>query len=126
MKGIENLKLAMAWAISTAAQTAKTFEDGKLRFLEILGFVDEGKMLAEIIPKIPEIAAEFKDLTTEEKNELVAYVEREFNIDNASAQFGVKITLDQLATTYISLEGWKAIIKGKIPTAEETDTKPVA
>lgn len=126
MKGIENLKFAILWAISVANQTAEALEDGKFRLFEIFGFVDEAKGLADLAPKIPEAVEEFKDLTTEEKNELVVYVGRMLNIGKEEAEYAVKVTIDQLITTYISIQAWRAIAKGERPNLPETESKPVA
>ena len=106
-KGIENLKLAVAWGISLGSQIDKSLEDKKFRWFEAFGFVDELQALAELLPHIEDMAEEFRDLDTEEKNELVAFVSQEFNVAGEWAERITQVSLDTAVSTYISVKTWK-------------------
>lgn len=77
--GIESLKAAVDIAISFPMQAAKTIK-GKFKLIYLLAFLDEGRMLAEVIGDRDNIMKEFKDLTPEERAELVEHAKAEFDL----------------------------------------------
>ena len=77
--GIESLKAAVDIAISFPMQAAKTIK-GKFKLIYLLAFLDEGRMLAEVIGDRDNIMKEFKDLTPEERAQLVEHAKQEFDL----------------------------------------------
>lgn len=80
--GIENLKLVAKTGVDLGKKLADTFEDGKITLPE--GFVLlTGLMgIPDILQKKAEIKAEWKDLDTDERNQIKAYVATELSIPN--------------------------------------------
>lgn len=105
--GITTLKMVVMWGISLAQQIEQTFEDGKFRWHEAFGFIDEGKALAELIPFMDEAVAELKDLSHPEKLELMAYVKQELQLDNIWAARITNNALDLATATYLSIKTFK-------------------
>lgn len=78
--GIENLKKVAKFGIDLGEKTASVFEDGKVSTMEAFGFLPVLMDIPGIIEKKDDIIAEFKDLSTEERTELNAFIQAEFDI----------------------------------------------
>lgn len=84
-EGIDKVKEAVSLAISLPTQLVKTVKK-KFKFLDILAFVDELRMLAELIPNKNEIFLQLKDMSPEERKEIVEHIKEEFDLDNEQAE----------------------------------------
>ena len=111
--GIDKLKMAVLWGIVMADQLDKSLEDGKFRWFEAFGFVDELQALAELIPFLEEMGDEFKDLDTEEKNELIEFIGKEFSLDREWAEKITQTSLDAAVSTYLSIKTWRDFKKSR-------------
>ncbi len=79
MLGIENLKKAIHLAISLPIQVIESSKK-KIKFLAILNFIDEFKELTQLVKERDKVVAEIKDLSPEERTELLEYIKSEFDI----------------------------------------------
>ncbi len=103
--GTESLKAAIDIAISFPIQAAKTIK-GKFKLIHILAFIDEFRGLAEVVADREMVVKEFKDLTEDERQELIAHAKETFDLPNedveAFVEYGLMwvnstVTLIQLA-----------------------------
>lgn len=107
--GIDTLKEITAWGISLAAQLDHALEDKKFRWHEAFGFVDELKELPELISKMDEAGAEFRDLDIVEKNQLVEFVADELELSNEWAEKITQNALDTAAAVYLNIKTFKEL-----------------
>ena len=80
MYDIQNIKELLLFVCRLVNAIDKTLEDGKFKFTELVNFIGAAQAIPAAVADIKEIPAEFKDLTDEEKAELVQYVKDEFDI----------------------------------------------
>ena len=92
MAGIEALKGAVSVAISFPFQAARTIK-GKFKIWDILAFADELKELSVVISNRASVAEEFKDLTPEERVEIIQYAKDEFDIPDEKVEVFVENAL---------------------------------
>jgi hypothetical protein len=92
MAGIEALKGAVSVAISFPFQAARTIK-GKFKIWDILAFADELKELSVVISNRSSVAEEFKDLTLEERVEIIQYAKDEFDIPDEKVEIFVENAL---------------------------------
>ena len=105
--GIEKLKMAVLWGISMADQLDRSLKDRKFKWFEAFGFVDELQALSELLPHLEEMGEEFKDLDTEEKNELIEFIGQEFSLGRDWAEKITQTSLDAAVSTYLSIKTWR-------------------
>lgn len=110
-KGIDALKSALR-VVFTAIQAtsqADTDGNGKLSWLESLSLIVKvGMKLPSIYTLIPEIRAEWKDITPEELREIADYIATEFDLGTDKH--------DQLAllikeSAYVLVDGYDHYLK---------------
>ena len=98
MYDIQNIKELLLFVCRLVNAITKTLEDGKFKFTELVNFIGAAQAIPAAVDDIKEIPAEFKDLTEEEKAELVQYVSDEFDISNdeteAFIEDAFKVALD--------------------------------
>lgn len=82
MLGIENLKVVAKFGIDLGEKAASVLQDGKMTGAEVFELLPALMGIPGIISKKHEIAAEFKDLTSEERTQLNNYIAVEFDIPN--------------------------------------------
>jgi hypothetical protein len=96
--GIENLKRAALLAIRFGQQIEESSKDG-FKVSDLFSFIDEFAAIPAVVESKQAIIDEFKDLTPQERNELIAYVEAELKLENKKteeiieAALGVMISL---------------------------------
>lgn len=108
--GIETLKKAVHLAIAIPFQAAKTVKE-KFQLFDILGFIDELKDLAAVIKVRKQIGLELKDLTTEERQELIVYIKAEFDIPDDKLEFFIEKALEWANSTIALIEEVKTLKK---------------
>ena len=80
--GIDNLKMVVKFGVQLGQDVAKIFADGKVTTIEGLSLLPDLMGIQGIIQAKSDIAAEFKDLSTDERAELNAYIQEEFDLDD--------------------------------------------
>lgn len=90
--GIETLKRAVNVGIALPIQAAKTVK-AKFKPWDILAFMDEVRELVEVMVVKEDVIKEFKDLSEEEKAELIAYAKEEFDLPDDDVEFFVENAL---------------------------------
>lgn len=99
--GVENLKKAVKFSIELGQQFEKSGKDG-WSWTDSFDFVDEAMALPGIAKAGSSIAAELKDLSNEERDELNAYVAEEFDLENDKVEGIVEDSLN-IAFSIVSL-----------------------
>lgn len=97
LQGIEALKKGVKFAIGLANQVTEVMKDGKFSWTEGFSFVDELQEGAVVIKTGKQIVEELKELSVEERTELNAYVQSEFDIADDRVE---KIVEDSLGIAF--------------------------
>lgn len=82
MLGIESLKTVAKFGIELGEKAADALADGKVSATEAFGFLPTLMAIPGILAQKDDVVAEFKDLTSEERSELNAFIAAEFDIAN--------------------------------------------
>lgn len=82
MIGIENLKAVAKFGIELGEKAADALADGKITASEAFGFLPTLMAIPDILSRKDAIVAEFKDLSGDERYELNAFIQAEFDIAN--------------------------------------------
>lgn len=106
MLGIQNLKKAAAFGLNLAEEIQKAGADG-FTWTDSFGFIDEIAQIPGLLQSGNEIVAEFKDLTDVEKNELVVYLQAEFDIPDDKVEAIVEDALNLALTIVALINKWK-------------------
>lgn len=88
-KGIQETKEVLAFALTFGSSLGKALKDGKINLADLPSFVLPLTKLPLALGGINEVPAEIKDLSEEEKKELLAYVADNFDIENANVEAAV-------------------------------------
>lgn len=80
--GIDNLKLVAKTGVQLGQLIATSFEDNKLTLTEAFGFFPILMGIPDILKKKADIKAEWKDLDTDERGQIKAYVADELRLPN--------------------------------------------
>lgn len=99
MIGIENLKLVAKAGVSLGETIATVFEDNKITITEAFGFLPVLMGIPDILKKKADIQAEWKDLDSDERDEIKAFVASELSLPNNPAlerkiEKGIGLVLD--------------------------------
>lgn len=97
MLGIENLKKAVKFGIDLGEQFDKALADNKFQWTDSFGFFDELIQVPGLIKDGKVIVAELKDLDTVEKDELIVFIQEEFDIENDKAEAEIEAALKTVA-----------------------------
>jgi len=108
--GIESLKAVIDVGISFPMQAAKTVK-GKFKLIYILAFLDEARLLTEVLADKEMILKEFKDLTAEEKTELIAHAKESFDLPDDSVEILVENALTWGVSTITLINEAKKVLK---------------
>ena len=83
MYGIENLKIALGFAIGLGEKIEKALaDDGKITWNELFSFIPVLTGVPAVIKAAPQLLDEFKDLSEAEKAELHDWLVTELDLDN--------------------------------------------
>jgi len=109
MLGIDNLKKLVKFSLDVTEQIASSLADGKITTMEIFGFLPQLVEIPGVVKSWPNIVAELKDLTPEERLELHAYVVSEFDIPNDKVESFVENALLQAVSLISLVEQFKGL-----------------
>lgn len=101
MIGIEKIKAAVDLAIRFYKQTAKVLEDGTVKPLELLEFVDEVSEIGTVVESGEQLLAELNDMDLNERNELMEMARTELNMSDEKIENIIVASLD------LALAGYK-------------------
>ena len=102
--GIENLKKAAKFGIELGEQLSSVLEDGKLKAVEILSFIDELMQLPGVVNAAADIKQELIDLDSAERAELSDYIKSEFDISNEKIESAIESGLDVISAVIILID----------------------
>lgn len=108
--GIENLKTAIHLAIALPVQITKTIK-GKFQIFDILAFLDEFRELAEVIKGKKAVLDELKNLSPEERKQLIEFVKDEFDVADDRAEIFIENALSWVDSTLTLIEEAKTLKK---------------
>lgn len=106
-KGIESIKFVVSWGLSFVTDMSKALDDGKFKWHEALRFVDDFRKMPKLVENIHNIKDELNDLSSDERAELIFYVQQEFDIDNDKVEQAIEDGIE------IALNIWGKIEKYK-------------
>lgn len=112
--GIDNLKKAAKLLVSFGKEI-ETAAKGGFQITDLFGFIDEISQIPEIINNKTAILEEFKDLTAEERSELLEYVKIELVLEDKNLENIIETAL----VTGISLLALVEAIRANNKPAEE-------
>lgn len=107
MLGIENLKNAVSSGIRLAKQIAEATADKKVTIMELFGFLPSITDAMGVVKKWPDIKAELKDLTPDERAALHAHVAIEFDIANDKVEVFIENALMNVVSLANLIDEWK-------------------
>lgn len=108
--GIDTLEQAVDLAIAIPFQAAKTVKD-RFQLFDILGFIDELKDLAAVIKNRKQIGLEIKDLSLDERQQLIQRIKDKFDIPNDKLEFFIEKALSWADSTVALIEEVKTLKK---------------
>lgn len=111
MLGIENLKKMVKFSCDFTKQIATALSDGKFQWTEVFGFFDEIMAIPGVVKSFKDIAAEIKDLTVSERQELETYIQDEFDLTNDEVEAVIENSLSFAFSAIALVEQWKALKK---------------
>ncbi len=85
-RGVSELKDLLAFVLALLAASFDALADGKIGISDALRFLSALRKIGPALKGLTEIRAELADLTEAEKQELVAYIAGEFNIENNTVE----------------------------------------
>jgi len=74
MEGIENIKKVIGFGLEIAADVAKAGSDGKIDWKDGYLIIDDIPKIPSLIKAVPRLKAEFMDLSSEEKEDILEFV----------------------------------------------------
>lgn len=118
MLGIENLKQTAKLLISFGQKIESTTKDG-FQVTDLFSFLGELSQIPGIIEHKDDIVAEFKDLTSAERSELVTYIEKELTLENKKTEEIIEASL-VTAIAILAL-----VDKLRVPKQVAAPTQPI-
>lgn len=115
--GTENLKKLIKFGLDITKQIAEALKDGKVSTAEIFSFLPQLMQVPGVVKSWPDIVAEFKDLSTEDRADLHTYFAGEFDIPNDKVEVFIENALLQAISLIKLVEEFKAL---KPPPAPPT------
>ncbi len=97
--GIEKLKSAVLLAVAFFNEGKDAFKDG-VQPRDLFGFLDEAMQVGEVTKTAKEIVEEIKDLTVEERAELIAAVKEALN-ESEKAESIVEHAINTIGSAYM-------------------------
>lgn len=93
MLGIENLKKAAKLGVSFGMQIEASAKDG-FQVSDLFSFIDEVAQIPDVVKNKQAIVDEFKDLSPEERTQLVTYIETELVLENKKTEEVIEAGLE--------------------------------
>ncbi len=93
---MEKLKNALQTVINVAEITTEALDDGKISVIEGVNIAFAAVGFVGVIKTIPEIVAEYKALSDDQKTELVDWFAEEFDIDNDNVEEIIETVFEAL------------------------------
>lgn len=121
MLGIENLKKLIKLALSLTEQISTALADGKITTMELFGFLPELAQIPGVVKSWADISAELKDLTPEERQELLEYINEEFDIPNDQLESFIENALMNAVSLISLVEQFKTL---KNPAPKDIGSNP--
>lgn len=109
-QGIETLKQAVHLAIAIPIQAVKTIKN-KFQIWDLLAFIDEFKEMTEVIKQRKQIGLELKDLSPQERQELLTDIKSDFDIPNDKVEIFAENALTWAESTITLFEEVKTLKK---------------
>jgi hypothetical protein len=100
MPGITELKEMVGFAIAIANAAGKVMEDSKLSLADLRFALDPLKRIAPALDGMDQIPSEIKDLTADEKDELIQFVIDEFEIPQDGIESAIESGLQMVSKIY--------------------------
>lgn len=107
MKGIEETKDALKFIIGFGEAIDKSLEDGKIGYADLFNFAPVMMDAGAAFSGIDQVPGELKDLSKEERDELVKFVEEEFDIDNDNLEILIEKSFKAILSLYGVVEEFK-------------------
>ena len=98
--GIDNLENALDVALAIPFQAIKTFKN-KFQFFDVLAFVDEIRKLSELLKNKKQVGLELKDLSADERLQLIELAKQKFDIPNDKVEAFVEYALLWVNSTVV-------------------------
>jgi len=105
--GINNLKKMVGFSLSFTQELSQALADGKFRWIEAFGFIDELLQIEGIVKAWPDIKAELNELNAVETAELNEFVTANFQVENIPVEDAVKNSLAFVVSAVALIEGFK-------------------
>lgn len=109
MLGIENLKKLVKFGLDVANKIATDLQDGKITTMEIFGFIPELTEIPDVVKSWPDIAAELKEVSAEERVELLDYIKQNFDIPDDQLESVIEDSLMNVVSLISLVEKFKAL-----------------
>lgn len=94
MVGIENLKLAVKFALGLTKGVVEKLDDKKLTLWEIISLGPQLLALPGLIQNASDLYDELQDLTDEETDELFEYAKEEFDLTDENVENVIEKAFD--------------------------------
>ena len=105
---VKEVKELIGFGISLGERVAKSLEDGELTWTDAFQFVGVLGEANKALQGIGSIPGELADLSEAEKDELVAYVEAEFDIENDKVERAIELGFEIAASLVQFVAEWRA------------------
>lgn len=93
MEGIKETKEVLDFVVSLAGALASGLEDGKLELVDALGFLPALTKAPAAFGDVSKVPAEFKDMSDEERQALLAYAKAELDFSDDELEQKVELGL---------------------------------
>lgn len=108
--GVENIKVLLGFGFGIGKQLETALGDGKITFSDLPGFIGQFMGLQAVVDASKPAAAELLDLTSEEREELNAWAQKEFDLKNDELESKIEAGLDMALSL---LKGYSAFTTKK-------------
>lgn len=103
--GFEAIQFAVGFVITYTESIISKLEDKKLSWLERLHLVMELAPVLDVLKHAKQIELEFNDLSDSERNELIVFISKEFDLSNTKAKIRVIASLNLLSALMTLIKG---------------------
>lgn len=105
--GIENLKKMVGFSCSFTQELSEALADGKFKWVEAFGFINELMQISDVAKSWPAIKQELSELSLDERTELNEFVEDNFDLVNTHVEDIVKNSLAFAISAVALVEAFK-------------------
>lgn len=106
-EGIGQIKNVLGFAIALGEAVDESLADGKISIADAMNFFNALKAAGPAFQNFDKLSAELKDLEESERADLVAWVNSEFHIADASAEHVIESALELVSKIYLFIESLK-------------------